>query len=339
MSETVCVLGAGSFGTALAKVLAEGGHSVRLWARDPVVVQAIMTDHVHPRRLKGVRLPPGLQATTSIEQALAGASMVVSSVPTVALREVWAQASPWVREGALVMSATKGIENGTLDLVSDILKKSVPSSCVSQLCYVSGPSFAIEMAKRLPTAVTIAAADEAVAKRAQGIISTDYFRAYTTTDVQGVELGGALKNVVAIAAGAAIGLGFGNNTLAALITRGLAEMGRLAVRLGAMPQTLAGLAGMGDLVLTCTSPTSRNYTVGVKLGQGQKLEAILRELGEVAEGVNTARSVHDLATREGVEMPIAEAVYRLLFAGSDPRDEVSALMGRKLRTEHDHADT
>jgi glycerol-3-phosphate dehydrogenase (NAD(P)+) len=338
MSEQVCVLGAGSFGTALAKVLAEGGHGVRLWARDPVVVDGIMTEHKHPRRLKGVRLPPGLLASTSLEQSLTGASMVVSSVPTVALRDVWGQAKPFVKEGALVMSATKGIENGTLKLVSDILKESVPASCMSQLCYLSGPSFAIEMAKRLPTAVTIAADDEDVAKRAQGIISTDYFRAYTTTDVQGVELGGALKNVVAIASGAAAGLGFGQNTLAALITRGLAEIGRLAVRLGAMPLTLAGLAGMGDLVLTCTSPTSRNYTVGLKLGQGQKLDQILKELGEVAEGVNTARAVKDLAAREGVELPIAEAVYRLLFEGTDPKDEVSALMGRKLRTEHDAHD-
>lgn len=338
MSEQVCVLGAGSFGTALAKVLAEGGHGVRLWARDPVVVDGIMTEHKHPRRLKGVRLPPGLQASTSLEHSLTGASMVVSSVPTVALREVWALAKPFVKEGALVMSATKGIENGTLKLVSDILKESVPTSCVSQLCYLSGPSFAIEMARRLPTAVTIAADDEEVARRAQGIISTDYFRAYTTTDVQGVELGGALKNVVAIASGAAAGLGFGQNTLAALITRGLAEIGRLAVRLGAMPLTLAGLAGMGDLVLTCTSPTSRNYTVGLKLGQGQKLDQILKELGEVAEGVNTARAVKDLAAREGVELPIAEAVYRLLFQGTDPRDEVSVLMGRKLRTEHDTHD-
>jgi glycerol-3-phosphate dehydrogenase (NAD(P)+) len=308
---------------------------VRLWARDPAVVDGIMTEHKHPRRLKGVRLPPGLLASTSLEQSLAGASMVVSSVPTVALRDVWSQAQPFVKEGALIMSATKGIENSTLKLVSDILKESVPASCVSQLCYLSGPSFAIEMARRLPTAVTIAADDEDVARRAQGIISTDYFRAYTTTDVQGVELGGALKNVVAIASGAAAGLGFGQNTMAALITRGLAEIGRLAVRLGAMPLTLAGLAGMGDLVLTCTSPTSRNYTVGLKLGQGQKLDQILKDLGEVAEGVNTARAVKDLAAREGVELPIAEAVYRLLFAGTDPRDEVSALMGRKLRTEHD----
>lgn len=333
MSETVCVLGAGSFGTALAKVLAEGGHEVRLWARDPVVVETIRTEHRHPRRLKTIRLPPGLRATTSLQEGLADATLVVSSVPTPAVRAVWADATPFVKDGAYVMSASKGIENGTLALVSDILRESVPAHARERLCYLSGPSFAIEMAKRLPTAVTIAALDEAVAAHVQHIISTDYFRAYTTTDVQGVELGGALKNVVAIASGAAAGLGFGQNTMAALITRGLAEIGRLAVKLGAMPQTLAGLAGMGDLVLTCTSSTSRNYTVGLQLGQGKKLDEILAGLGEVAEGVNTTKAVKALSAREGVEMPIADAVHRLLFEGTNPRDEVIGLMGRKLKKE------
>jgi glycerol-3-phosphate dehydrogenase (NAD(P)+) len=334
MSETVCVLGAGSFGTALAKLLAEGGHSVRLVARDPAVVDGITNDHRHPRRLKGIRLPPGLQATTSIGDGVKGASLVVSSVPTVAVRGVWQEAGPLLDDGAYVMSATKGIENGTLKIVSQLLEEAVPERARGRLCYLSGPSFAIEMARRLPTAVTIAAHDEAAAAHVQNIISTDYFRAYTTTDVVGVELGGALKNVVAVASGCAAGLGFGQNTMAALITRGLAEIGRLALKMGASPMTLAGLAGMGDLVLTCTSPTSRNYTVGLQLGQGKKLDQILKDLGEVAEGVNTARSVRDLAAREGVEMPIADAVFRLLFENSDPRDEVIGLMGRKLRREN-----
>ena len=333
MSETVCVLGAGSFGTALAKLLAEGGHAVRLVARDPVVVEAITTEHKHPRRLLGVRLPPGLKATTSIIDGVRGASLVVSSVPTIAVRSVWQEAGPVLDDGAYVMSATKGIENQTLKIVSQILEEVVPPRSHKRLCYLSGPSFAIEMAKRLPTAVTIAAEDEAVAAHVQNVISTDYFRAYTTTDVTGVELGGALKNVVAIACGAAAGLGFGQNTSAALITRGLAEIGRLAVKLGAMPLTLAGLAGMGDLVLTCTSSTSRNYTVGLQLGQGKKLEQILKDLGEVAEGVNTSRSVKDLSVREGVDMPIADAVFRLLFENAVPRDEVIGLMGRKLKKE------
>ena len=334
MSETVCVLGAGSFGTALAKLLAEGGHSVRLVARDAAVVEAITTEHKHPRRLKGIRLPAGLTASTSVSDGVRGASLVVSSVPTVAIRSVWHDAAAALDDGAYVMSATKGIESGSLKIVSQILEEVVPAKAHPRLCYLSGPSFAIEMAKRLPTAVTIAAHDEATAAHVQNIISTDYFRAYTTTDVTGVELGGALKNVVAIASGAAAGLGFGQNTMAALITRGLAEIGRLAIKMGASPMTLAGLAGMGDLVLTCTSPTSRNYTVGLLLGQGKKLEQILKELGEVAEGVNTAKSVQDLARREGVEMPIAEAVHRLLFEKTDPRDEVIGLMSRKLRREN-----
>lgn len=333
MSETVCVLGAGSFGTALAKLLAEGGHSVRLVARDPEVVESITTEHKHPRRLKGIRLPPGLRATTSIVDGVRGASLVVSSVPTIAVRSVWQEAGPALDHGAYVMSATKGIENGTLKVVSQILLEVLPARAHPHLCFLSGPSFAIEMARRLPTAVTIAANDEATAAHVQNIISTDYFRAYTTTDVLGVELGGALKNVIAIASGAAAGLGFGQNTLAALITRGLAEIGRLAVKLGALPPTLAGLAGMGDLVLTCTSATSRNYTVGLQLGQGKKLEQILQDLGEVAEGVNTARAVKDLSVREGIDMPIADAVFRLLFEHTDPKDEVIGLMGRKLKKE------
>ena len=335
MSQTVAVLGAGSFGTALAKLLAEGGHSVRLWARDAAVVAAINGEHKHPRRLDGVRLPPGLRALDDIGEAVHGARLVVSSVPTVAVRGVWAQAAPHVAAGAYVLSATKGIENGTLKLVSEILAEAVPPDARARIAFVSGPSFALEMARRLPTAVTIAAEDEAVAAHVQQIISTDYFRAYTTTDVVGVELGGALKNVIAIAAGAADGLGFGHNTTAALITRGLAEITRLATKLGARPLTLAGLAGMGDLVLTCTGALSRNRTVGLLLGQGKKLEGILQELGGVAEGVNTARSVHDLAAREQIELPISDAVFRILFEGSEPRDEVYAMMGRRLKAEHE----
>ena len=333
MSETVCVLGAGSFGTALAKLLAEGGHAVRLYARDPEVARAIVEEHRHPRRLAGVRLPAGLRALTDVKAAVEGAGLVVSSVPTVAVRAVWAEAAPALKPGAYVLSATKGIENGSLKVVSDILKDSVPAEVHPRLSYLSGPSFAQEMARRLPTAVTIAADNESAAAHVQSIISTDYFRAYTTTDVIGVELGGALKNVIAIAAGASDGLGFGHNTLAALITRGLAEMSRLSTKMGARPLTMSGLAGMGDLVLTCTGSLSRNRTVGFQLGQGKKLDAILKELGQVAEGVNTARSVNDLMKREGVDMPISAAVYRLCFEEADPREEVYGLMGRKLKAE------
>ena len=333
MSETVGVLGAGSFGTALAKLLAEGGHRVRLWARDPDVVKAINEEHRHPRRLSDVRLPPGLEATTDLGAAMDDASLVVSGIPTVGVRDVWSKAREHLGPRSLVVSATKGIENETLMLISDILRDVLPEEAHGRLSYLSGPSFALELCRRLPTAVTIAADDESVAEQVQRIVSTDYFRAYTTTDVVGVELGGALKNVIAIAAGAADGLGVGLNTRAALITRGLAEITRLAVKMGARLLTLAGLAGMGDLVLTCTGSLSRNRTVGFQLGQGKKLDVILKELGEVAEGVNTTRAVKDLCRREEVEMPICEGVYSLLFEGVDARDAVYALMGRRLKAE------
>ena len=333
MSEHVGVLGAGAFGTSLAKLLAEGGHRVRIYARDKEVAETITKEHKHPKRLSGVRLPPGLVALTDPREVVDGATLVVSAIPTQAVRDVWGKVGDVLRPDAHVMSATKGIENGTLMLVSDILKESVPAASRGKLCFLSGPSFALELCRRQPTAVTIAAEDEAVANRVQEIISTDYFRAYSTTDVVGVELGGALKNVVAIAAGCADGLGFGNNTRAAIITRGLAEMTRLAVKLGARPLTMAGLAGLGDLVLTCTGALSRNRTVGFELGQGKKLEQILKDLGQVAEGVPTARSVHDLSKREGVDMPISQSIYRLLFEGIEAREAVYGLMGRKLKSE------
>lgn len=333
MSESIGVLGAGSFGTALAKLLAEGGHRVFMWARDPAVVEAINEDHRHPRLLTDVRLPPGLVATTDLEAAVSDTTLVVSGVPTVGVREVWSRAKQHLGPNTLVLSATKGIETETLMLISDILRDVLPEDAHRRLAYVSGPSFALELARRLPTAVTVAADDESVAEQVQRMISTDYFRAYTTTDVVGVELGGALKNVIAIAAGAADGLGFGLNTRAALITRGLAEITRLAVKMGARPLTLSGLAGMGDLVLTCTGSLSRNRTVGFQLGQGKKLDQILADLGQVAEGVNTSRAVKDLCRREGVEMPISEGVCSLLFDDVDAREAVYALMGRRLKSE------
>lgn len=332
MSENVAVLGTGAFGTALGKLLAEGGHRVRMFGRNEEVCKSISEDNRHPARLKDVQLPAGMNASTDLAHTLEDASLVVSAIPTTAVRGVWERAASYLPTNALITSATKGIENGSLMMVSDILNE-VLDDARDRLTYISGPSFALELCRRLPTAVTIAAENEDVAARVQSIICTDYFRAYTTTDVLGVEVGGALKNVIAIAAGAADGLGFGLNTRAALITRGLAEISRMAVKLGARPLTLAGLAGMGDLVLTCTGNLSRNRTVGVQIGQGKKLDQILTELGQVAEGVNTTRSVKDLCDREGVEMPISLGVHELLFGDVSPRDAVFALMGRRLKPE------
>ena len=333
MSESITVLGAGAFGTAIAKLLAEGGHRVTLWGRDPSVVDAINNDHIHPRRLPKIRLPSGLKAVVDPTDAVRESTMVFSAIPTVAVRAVWETYKPFLKNDALVVSLTKGIENDTLMPVSEMLKDVLDDVHHPHLAYLSGPSFALELAKRLPTAVTVASDREETATRVQHAVSTDYFRIYTTDDVIGVELGGALKNVIAIAAGTADGLGFGLNTQAALITRGLAEIGRLAIKMGANPMTLAGLGGMGDLVLTCTGSLSRNRTVGYKLGQGLKLNEILEELGQVAEGVNTTKSIVQLAKREGVEMPISQGMYQLLFNEVPASEAVYELMGRKLKRE------
>ena len=333
MSTKIVVLGAGSFGTALAKLKAEGGHQVLMWARDPEVVRSINEDNRHPRRLQKVQLPSGLRATHSLAEAVSEGEFIVSAIPTIAVRSVWEEARNEVNPNARILSATKGIECETLMLVSDILKDVLPENLHDNLAYLSGPSFALELARRLPTAVTIAAENPDLCGEIQRMISTDYFRAYATEDVIGVEVGGALKNIIAIGSGAADGLGLGLNSQAGLITRGLAEITRLAVTLGANPLTMAGLAGMGDLVLTCTGNLSRNRTVGYELGQGKSLTEILENLGEVAEGVNTTKAAFQLAQKMDVEMPITAAIHRVLFEGADPRETVFELMGRELKHE------
>jgi len=333
MGERICVLGAGSFGTAIAKLLAENGHDVVVWSIEADVVAGINAEHKNPRYLTGVKLPTGLRATGDIADALNDASQVFSVVPSHVTRETLRSALPHLRGDAILVNAAKGIENESLKTMAQVFEELLPPERHHLTAHVSGPTFALELARRLPTAVTIAARDDATAQSVQQLISTDYFRAYTTDDVIGVELGGSLKNVIAIAAGCADGLGFGHNTRAALITRGLAEMSRLAINLGANPITLAGLAGVGDLFMTCSATLSRNRTVGYELGQGKQLDSILEGLGQVAEGVRTARSVHDLAQREGVELPISEAVYGILFLNKDVRESVFELMGRSLKAE------
>jgi glycerol-3-phosphate dehydrogenase (NAD(P)+) len=329
----VTVLGAGSWGTALAKLLSDKGHETQLWARREAQARAIEVDRENAAYLPGFPLASCLHATSSLPEAMQGAELLVSVVPTHGLRGVLEEAMPLLHEEAAIASASKGIENDSLDLVSQIFDEHLPPDRRHFFTCIGGPSFAKEVAAGIPTAVSVAGHDERVTTRVQEAFTTDRFRVYSTDDVIGVEVGGAMKNVVAIAAGIADGLGFGHNTRAALITRGLAEISRLAVNLGAHPLTLMGLSGMGDLVLTATGDLSRNRTVGLRLGRGQSLEEILGDMTQVAEGVKTTRSARDLAAKIGVDMPITETVYAVLYEGLSPKAAVADLMTRPPRQE------
>jgi len=329
----VAVVGAGAWGTALANLLALKGEDVILWAFEPEVAAQICRDHVNWSYLEGIRLDPRLRATSDVAEAVASAAVVVSVSPSHVVRQVMGHAVPHLRPGALVVSASKGIENESLKSMDQVLEDVLPAEVSRAAAYLSGPSFAREVAQGQPTAVTAASYTPESAERTQALFQTPYFRVYTTPDVHGVELGGSLKNVIAIASGVAEGLGFGHNARAALITRGLAEITRLGVAEGADPRTFAGLAGMGDLILTCTGALSRNRSVGLELGRGRPLEEVLGGMVAVAEGVRTARSAHDLARRRGIEMPIVKAVHDILFAGLSPRDAVEQLMLRDPKPE------
>jgi glycerol-3-phosphate dehydrogenase (NAD(P)+) len=334
VSARVAVVGAGSWGTALANLLARKGAPVILWSHEADVAEGIEREHRNPRYLAEVELDPRLRATADMAEAVEGAEVVVSVSPSHVVRAVMSQAARSLRADALVVSASKGIETDTLETMDGVLEDVLPREAALGATYLSGPSFALEVGLGQPTAVTIASRSARAAERAQELFQTDYFRVYTSSDVAGVELGGALKNVIAIAAGVVEGLGFGNNTRAALITRGLAEITRLGVDLGANPLTFAGLAGMGDLILTCTGALSRNRSVGLELGAGRSLQDILGGMTQVAEGVRTARSAHDLALRRGIEMPIVHAVHAVLFEELAPRAAVERLMLREPKAEH-----
>jgi glycerol-3-phosphate dehydrogenase (NAD(P)+) len=326
------VIGAGAWGTALADVLARNGHDSVLWAMEPDVAESVNASHANPRFLPGAPLTPTLRATTNLEAALDGASMVCVATPAQHLRSVLRGAQPMLLHGAHLCIASKGIEAGTLALMSDVAAEEAPAHPVVAL---SGPSFALEVAAQQPTAIVAASADIVAAEAVQDAFSNAHLRVYTHDDIVGVELGGSLKNVMAVAAGIVEGVGLGFNSRAALITRGLAEMIRLGIALGAQPSTFAGLAGLGDLVLTCTGSLSRNRAVGVAVGKGATLEEALAGKETVAEGVATTRSAFALATREAVEMPIVEMVHRILFDGHSARHAVSELMSRELRSEQD----
>jgi glycerol-3-phosphate dehydrogenase (NAD(P)+) len=327
------VLGAGSWGTALANLLAGKGVETVLWGRDAYVADTIRGEHRNPRHLTEVALDPRLGATTDLEQALGGAAFVVAVVPSHVMRPVMTDAAAHLEPAAVVVSASKGIEVETLETMDGVLGEVLPAAVAERATFLSGPSFALEVGLGHPTAVTVASRSAEAAALAQELFQTPVFRVYTTPDVRGVELGGALKNVIAIAAGVVDGLGFGHNTRAALITRGLAEITRLGVALGADPLTFMGLAGMGDLILTCTGALSRNRSVGVELGRGRALEEILAGMTEVAEGVRTTKSAHALAHRTGIEMPIVEEVYGILYEGHGARDAVERLMLREPKAE------
>jgi glycerol-3-phosphate dehydrogenase (NAD(P)+) len=329
----VAVVGAGSWGTALANVLAKKGIETILWSYEREVAEAIEREHRNPRYLSEIALDPRLRATCELVAAVEGAEVVVSVSPSHVVRDVLGSAAPHLRGDTLVVSASKGIEVETLKPMDGVLADILPPALAHRAAFLSGPSFALEVGQEYPTAVTMASRDEDAARTAQELFQTDYLRVYTNTDVTGVEIGGALKNVIAIASGVVDGLGFGHNTRAALITRGLAEMTRLGVALGADPLTFSGLAGMGDLILTCTGALSRNRAVGVDLGKGLSLEEILGGMTMVAEGVRTTRSARDLAHRTGVEMPIVEEVYALLYEGRPAREAVENLMLRAPKAE------
>ncbi|ACH37039.1 glycerol-3-phosphate dehydrogenase, NAD(P)-dependent [Citrifermentans bemidjiense Bem] len=333
MAEKIAVIGAGSWGTTLADLLAKKGHEVTLWAYEPELVLEMRDNRENSLFLPGIKLNERLAFTNDLAEAYRGCSMVLCVVPSQLVRRVMTNSLPFLPKEAIIVSASKGIEVDTLATVSEIYQEILPPEQFQVLAALSGPSFAREVALEMPTAVTAAASSEAVARRVQEAFTTDYFRVYRNSDVVGVELGGAIKNVIAIAAGISDGLGFGSNTRAALITRGLAEMTRLGVAMGAQPSTFAGLAGMGDLVLTCTGDLSRNRSVGIQIGQGRTLSEILGEMRMVAEGVKTTESAYNLAKKLGVEMPIIEQMYQMLYQNKSAREAVLELMTRNLKAE------
>ena len=333
-ADRIAVLGAGSWGTALANVLAGNGHATVLWAYEPAVAEDVSERRRNDKYLPGVELEPSLRATSNMAEALRAAGVVVSVSPSHVVRPVMREARGHLRDARpLVVSASKGIELQTdltmSQVLAEVLGEDVAGGCV----VLSGPSFAAELARRLPTAVTLASRDEQHAVRVQRLFQNEHFRLYTQSDLVGTELGGALKNVIALAAGLSDGLGLGTNARAALMTRGLAEIGRLAERLGGDGATLAGLAGVGDLILTCTGDLSRNRQVGLAVGRGEKLHDVLAGMTAVAEGIRTTEAARELAERHGVEMPIVEAVYSILYEDVDPRRALALLMSRQPKPE------
>ncbi len=332
VATPVCVLGAGSFGTCLAMLCARK-HDVTLWSRDPAIADAINREHRNPRYLTDFEIPEGVRATSDLGDALAHREMVICAIPSHGVREVMGEAAASLPDQAILVSTVKGLEIDSGKRMDEVLAEVLGAVHEPRLVFLSGPSFAREIAEHLPTAVTLACRDEAYAISVQESLSSPWFRCYSSTDVVGVELGGALKNVIAIAVGICDGLGLGQNARAGVMTRGLREITRLGVKMGANPLTFLGLAGMGDLVLTCTGDLSRNRSVGLEIGRGRRLADIVAGMNEVAEGVRTTHAACTLAERYGVEMPIAAAVCSVLDGQLQPEHAVERIMRRQLRSE------
>ena len=327
------VIGAGSWGTTLANLLAKKGFITALWVYEEELIPSIATKKENHLYLPGIELDGNIVPTGSLQEACHNKDIILNVTPSQIVRQVLQQIRDYLSPQTILISASKGIENTTLLTMSAVIREVLSFNDGSRIAVLSGPSFALEVSREIPTAVTIASENQERAQQLQRVFSTPYFRVYTNSDVVGVELGGSLKNVIALAAGISDGLRFGYNTRAALITRGLAEISRLALKMGASPLTLSGLSGLGDLVLTCTGELSRNRTVGIKLGEGLKLDQILKDMKMVAEGIKTTRSTYDLSRKLNVPMPITEQIYNILYQDKDPKEAVTELMTRDLKVE------
>ncbi|WP_163969867.1 NAD(P)H-dependent glycerol-3-phosphate dehydrogenase [Oceanobacillus halotolerans] len=332
--EKVAVLGAGSWGTALSIVLADNGHDVRLWTHRKEQAETINTTHKNEKYLE-IMIPEQIKAFSSLEEAVKEVSYIVIVVPTKAIREICEQLNQVLKTNATVIHASKGIEPKSLKRVSEMIAEDLQGYEEEDIVVLSGPSHAEEVAKRQPTTVTVSSNNEKHAQLAQDLFFNEAFRVYTSTDMIGIELGGALKNIIALGAGISDGLGYGDNAKAALITRGLAEITRLGTSLGANPLTFLGLPGVGDLIVTCTSVHSRNWRAGNLLGKGRKLDDVLDQMGMVVEGVRTAKAAYQFAQSQGIEMPITSGIYQILFEDKEPKQVVEQLMNRNKREELD----
>ncbi|NLJ78418.1 MAG: NAD(P)H-dependent glycerol-3-phosphate dehydrogenase [Tissierellia bacterium] len=326
----VGVIGGGSWGTALATLLADNGHRVDMWIRDKQQLEYMKEYRENKKYLPGITFPEHLVVTNDIEKTIYNKKLLLFSIPTQGIREVLNECKGYIERGQVIVNAAKGIENNTLLRISQIMDEALPDNPYSIL---SGPSHAEEVGKKMPTTVVVASADKGIARYVQDIFMSPYFRVYTNTDVVGVELGGALKNVIALGAGISDGLGYGDNTKAALMTRGMIEMGRLGERMGANRHTFAGLAGMGDLIVTCTSMHSRNRRAGILIGEGRTLEEAIESVGMVVEGIKTTSSTYELALMHNITMPITQEIYQVLYEGKDVRNSVVNLMLRDKKHE------